>query len=311
MKKNLQIAIVFAALAALPQALFAGGAWIPAPGKGDIQFGASRKAADSSWDAAGDYFNNTRLVNGRNEPNIHDFRYGYLTGEIGIVKRLSGTFTLTYLDGYEGTRDALEENQGASDAWFGAKYQLRGGSWPMALGLNLRTPVFYDQGGPYSRYIYSDRHRTKIKDTSPEWRGLLKKDLTLSYLASRSFEGGKAWANAEIGYMWREGAPADGFPFMVEYGHKLPFWNAAIKGCVMGTRSRYNDSIPQPDDRFRPRSDGSFNFNTASYVKAGVSFMTAFGQKQDYTLEFGYNQWVWGESARIYKEPYFAFGRTF
>lgn len=41
---------------------FCGGAWVPAPGDGDVQLGFSRKTASSSWDANGDSFENTTRV---------------------------------------------------------------------------------------------------------------------------------------------------------------------------------------------------------------------------------------------------------
>jgi hypothetical protein len=74
---------------------WAGGAWIPEPGDGSIQWGYSRKTADHSWNADGETVSNSSL---------HDFRYGYLSGEVGLRQRLSGTFVFTYLWGFEGPK---------------------------------------------------------------------------------------------------------------------------------------------------------------------------------------------------------------
>jgi hypothetical protein len=65
------LAVVF-----LPTAAFAGGAWLPGKGNGDVQGGFSRKQADTSWDANGDILDHT----GRAES--HDFRYGYVSGDV-------------------------------------------------------------------------------------------------------------------------------------------------------------------------------------------------------------------------------------
>src|SRR5262245_2495609 len=87
---------------------FAGGAWVPAPGQGEVQLGYSRKTASSSWDASGDSFVNTTNVDGVPVRHYHDFRYGYLSGEIGVFKHLSAGFLMTYLHGLEGPKSEME-----------------------------------------------------------------------------------------------------------------------------------------------------------------------------------------------------------
>lgn len=97
----------------------AGGAWVPAKGDGDVQLGFSRKTAHTSWNASGDTFENSgRFQN-------HDFRYYYLSGESGILDRLSFHYLITWLDGREGPDGDLHRNEGWSDAWIGFKYALR------------------------------------------------------------------------------------------------------------------------------------------------------------------------------------------
>jgi hypothetical protein len=285
----------------LPRAAEAGGAWVPAPGDGDVTVGYSDKTAVTSWDADGNVFTNHQ---GGGQRSYHDFRYGYLSGEVGLLKNLSGTFLVTYLDGFEGPKATAERNSGLSDAWFGLKYSLRQGATPMALGFTLRTPVFYDLPGTYNRHLFDQRGN--IRGNSPEWRGVLKHDYTVSYLVSRSLFDGRGWGNLQVGYNWREGAPADDVPIYAELGLPLPFWGANVKVATGMVFSRHNNSTPQPDDRF----GGGSGFNDASMAKLGVGFLQPLAHGR-YYLELGYNQWVWGKSARRYKEPYISINRRF
>lgn len=305
-KTDLRIVALGLALLALPVPGFCGGAWLPEPGKGDVQLGFSRKTATTSWDSFGDSFENTTTFEGQTVSHHHDFRYGYLSGEIGLLDRLSARFTMTYLYGLEGPEEELEKNTGLSDAWFGLKFGLAEGSWPMALAATVRTPYFYDLPGAYNRYLFDDEGNRR--GVSPEWRGLLKEDYTLSYLLSHSFLEGRGWMNFEAGYTWREGAPADQVPLTAELGYPLPWWGMAVKGSLVAVESLGNDSLAEPDDRFRARP--GFNFNDASMGRAGVSLILPVGA-QGLDLEVGYNHWLWGESARRYKEPFLSLGYRF
>jgi hypothetical protein len=268
--------------------------------------GFSRKTATSSWDTDGNSFDNTTTHEGATVSHHHDFRYGYLSGEVGLLDRLSTRFTVTYLYGLEGPEEDLEKNSGLSDAWFGFKYALTQGDWPMALGATVRTPYFYDLPGAYNRYLFDAEGNRR--GVSPEWRGLLKHDYTLTYLVSHSFLEGRGWMNLEAGYTWREGAPADQVPFSAELGYPLPWAGMAVKGSLLYIQSLGNDSPAKPDDRFRARD--TFNFNDASMARAGVAvFVPLWNQSTD--LEVGYNHWLWGESARRYREPYLSVGYRF
>lgn len=306
MKKSVQALVGGIALLMLPDAGFCGGAWVPAPGQGDVQLGFSRKTATSSWDTAGHAFDNTTVFEGKTVAHHHDFRYGYLSGEVGLLNRLSTRFTVTYLHGLEGPEEELERNTGLSDAWFGLKYALAQGEWPMALAATVRTPYFYDLPGAYSRYLFDSNGERR--GVSPEWRGLLKHDYTLSYLLSHSFHEGRGWMNFEAGYTWREGAPADQVPLSAELGWPLPWWGMAVKGSLVWVESLGNDSLAEPDDRFRARA--GFNFNDASMSRAGLSLIAPVGSTPT-TVELGYNHWLSGESARRYKEPYLSLGYRF
>ncbi len=295
--------LLIAGLLLIADAGFCGGAWVPQPGDGDIQLGFSRKTASTSWNRDGETFRN---LNGQGQVSYHDFRYAYLSGEIGLLKRLSTRFLITYLDGFEGPHDDLEQNTGMSDAWFGFKYALAEGDWPMALSATMRTDYFYDLEGPYNRALFDAQGRRR--GVSPEWRGVLKEDYTLSYLLSHSYREGRGWMNFETGYTFREGAPADQVPVIAEVGYPLPFLGAAVKGSAYYVRSLGNDSPRQPDDRFGVSA--TTNFNDASMGRLGLSFLAPIGRSGT-SLEVGYNQWVWGVSARRYREPYLSIGRTF
>lgn len=283
-------------------AAWAGGAWLPPPGSGDLQLGFSRKTAHTSWDARGEGFVN--LSRGNGEVHHHDFRYGYLSGELGLWPRLSARFLVTYLDGLEGTHGEMEHNEGLSDAWFGLKLGLREGEMPMALALTVRTSLFYDQPGPYDRHRFDDEGN--FVGVSPEWRGLLKEDYTLSYLLSRPVSRG-GWLNLEVGYSYREGAPADEVPAVLELGYPLPFLGSAVKVTLNHVQSVGNDSPRRPEDRFGSRP--GFNFNNATVTRGGVAFVLPAAA--GWTLEAGYNQWLMGRSARQYEEPYLSVGYRF
>lgn len=300
--RRLLLLFVLAAAAAPAQA---GGPWVPRAKTGYVYVGFSRKTADTIWDLSG----NTYRVPGDSPFQNHDFRYLFLSGEIGVLPRLSASFVLTFLDGFEGPDGHLERNTGFSDAWVGLKYAVSQGATPMAVGLTVRTPALYDIDGPYARNLY-DENGTFLGH-SPEWRGLLKHDVTLSYLVGRSMLQGRGWANAEVGYTWRQGAPADQLPVLVEAGFSLPRVSAMLKLNAYGFYSLGNDSERAPDDRFGFRPGSNQNLNDQSMARVGASLIVPVGARQDWSFEAGYNQCVWGRSARQYKEPFLSVGRRF
>ena len=247
----------------LSSSAFAGGAWIPEPWKGDIQLGFSQKTANTSWNASGDSFHNTTVREGETLSHYHNFRYAYFAGELGLVGNLSFTWTATYLYGLEGAHRRGEERRLLRRL---ARPQVRPDAGGLADGARRteRTPILYDLPGAYNRYLFDAQGNRR--GVSPEWRGLLKHDYTLTYLPSHSFYGGRGWMNFEAGYTWREGAPADQMPVYAELGYPLPWWGWAAKGAITYVRSQGNDSPRQPDDRFG--SSAILNFNDASLAKA-------------------------------------------
>ena len=299
MRRAALLALTLALAPLLAEPLWAGGAWVPKPGDGTLQLGASRKRAQSSWGRKGQILRNQQ---------DHDFRYGYLSGEAGLWKGLAATWTVTYLEGYEGRPNDLEENTGPSDAWYGLKYGFRQDTtWPLAVGFTYRSPAFYDEPGAYNRHNFNGDG--SFREVSSEWRGVLKEDYTLSFLASHSLWQGRGWASVETGYTWRNGAPADQVPLYADVGLPLPWYGMRAKLAGVFVQSLGNESPRRPEDRFGKSATN--DFNDASMGRLGASLIVPLDRNQRWYVEAGYNQWVWGRSARRYQEPFVSFGRGF
>lgn len=302
MKQWIRIGAMCALALGAGGAALAGGGWLPEAGDGYVQLGYSRKTADTSWDDRGNKFNNTGMFEN------HDFRYTYLSGELGVTKRVAFQFLLTHLDGREGPDGDLERNVGPSDAWFGFKVGIREGKNPMAVRMEIRTPYFYDVEGPYERNLYDDEGN--LIGHSPEWRGVLKHDLAFTWLMSGNHQAGRGgWWGVETGIRFREGAPANEVPVNADAGFGVGWLDSHVKTSLVAVLATGNDSLREPDDRFGARP--GFNFNDASMARLGVAWLVPVGPAREWLFELGYNQWVWGESARRYIEPYVSVARAF
>ncbi|HEY3175795.1 MAG TPA: hypothetical protein VGK94_08555 [Candidatus Polarisedimenticolia bacterium] len=291
-------------------AAFAGGGWVPEEGDGDFQFGYSRKFADHSWTAEG-----KTVENG----SWHLFRYGYLGGEMGLGHRVSLRYAVLYLDGAEGPPGNYEVNRGMSEAFLGFKYRVHEGTWPMAVALNVRTSILYDQAGTYDRHTYlpdeddldgdGDTTEAVLQANDSEWRGLLGEDYGLSFIASRSMFG-SGWFNMEVGYTYRTGNLADEMPLYLELGYPLPWDRLVLKGTFNWVDSVGNNSLKrQEDDRFGCSATNCFP--DASRQVLGAGFLLSVGSQRLWWVELGYNHWLWGRSTRKYEEPYISLGRRF
>lgn len=299
------------ALILVASAAEAGGAWVPDAGAGDFQLGYSEKTARASWDPSG----GTRVSS-----SWHIFRYGYTGGEVGMGHDLSFRFLMLYLDGLEGQRGDMERNRGLSELFLGMKYQLKEGDWPMALALNVRTSYLYDLPGPYDRHVFlpddddldgdGDDEEAAFKGESPEWRGLLGEDYGLTFLVSRSLWR-TGWANMELGYTYRTGNYADEIPFYLEVGYPLRWQSLFLKGTYSWVHGIGNNNPNErdPDDRFGCSPNNCFP--DASRMVVGGALFRNFGGQQRWWAEVGFNQWIWGRSARKYEEPYLSMGRRF
>ncbi len=283
----------------------AGGGWVAEPGDGYVSLGYSRKTAHQSRNANGLPFDN--MTGTPAVDHHHDFRYGFLSGEAGVIHNLSVTWLMTYLDGFEGSKADLERNRGLSDAWFGARYAARRGAWPVAVGATVRTPFFYDVTGPYTRRYFNGAGEQV--SLSPEWLGILKHDLTLYGAVSHALADGRGWASLDAGYTLREGSAADHLPINADFAYPIPvtFVNSRFKVGVNYVQALNNNTPREPDDRFG--GSATFNFNNASMLRAaGSVIVDVVGPLR---AEAGYAQWMWGESARRYKEPFFALGYVY
>lgn len=296
-----RILIVAAALvASVPTSLQAGGAWVPERGSGYLQVGYSVKTADTSWGASGQT---------RHHTSWHIFRYGYLGGEVGLGRGFAVDFLVLYLDGLEGARGAMEHNAGFSEAFVGLTYQFLDGPWPMALALRHRSSYLYDLPGPYSRHLF-DSHGG-FRGVSPEWRGLLGSDYGIYYRVSRSLFDYQGWFNAEVGYNFRTTNLSDEIPVYIELAYPLPWQELRLKGTYRWVQSvgNHRTATRLPSDRFRCSAVNCFP--NASMMAVGVSLLREFGGERHWWAEVGFNQWIWGRSARKYEEPFLAVGRRF
>jgi hypothetical protein len=300
------------ALALTAPAARAGGAWVPEPGAADIQLGYSVKTANTSWDPKGD----TRVSD-----SWHIFRYVYASGEVGLAPGVSLRYLSLYLDGLEGPRRDMEHNAGLSELFLGVKFELRDGSWPMALAANLRTSYLYDLPGQYDRHLFlededdfdgdGDVEDAIFKGVSPEWRGLLGEDYGLSWLVSRSLLAGRGWWNLEVGYTYRTTNLSDEIPLYTEIGYPLPWQDLVLKGTYRWVQSAGNHDATDrdPEDRFGCSETNCFP--DASVMVLGGSLYREFGARHRWWVDLGFNQWIWGRSARKYEEPFLAVGRRF
>jgi hypothetical protein len=277
----------------------AGGAWVPERGDGDVNLGYSVKTANESWDPRG----GTRVSS-----SWHIFRYVYTGGEVGLGGDVSFRYLVLYLDGLEGRRGDMEHNAGFSEAFLGLKYQIADGTWPMAVAFNVRTSYLYDLPGEYDRHEFNEDG--EVDCVSPEWRGLLGEDYGLSFLISRSLFEGRGWSNLEVGYNHRTGNLSDEVPLYFEIGYPLPWKSLVLKGTYRYVQSVGNDSDERtPSDRFGCSPNNCFP--DASMMAVGASLFRDFGEEKKWYGETGYNQWIWGRSARKYDEPYISVGRRF
>lgn len=312
----------------------AGGPWAQKPGKSRITFGFSRKTAGSRWIADSlDKPHDSTLVDGL----FHDFQYGYLNAEIGIIEGLELSGTINYLWGYErATTDPntgkylgphWELNEGFTDSWLNLKYQFLEGDIPMAVMVSTRFPDLYDDPGhTYTRYA-TRRYTTAIdtlnaegRDTlmrvqrsitepTGEWRGLLKRDLGIHFFAGHSF-GADGYIQGQLAYNFREDAYADQVIFAIDGGYNISVgsgWVVTPKAAFDYTGGLGNGGVPDESDRFQFR-DGQGRpqqnnyFNNGRYGRVYGSVIVSANEK--YGLELGAGRWIFGNGSAVYWETY-------
>ncbi|MDB5034165.1 MAG: hypothetical protein JWQ98_1406 [Chlorobi bacterium] len=335
---NISIACLLLGLAA--GELHAGGPWAAKKGKGRLTFGYSRKTAGQKW--YGDGSSSTTPDDSLLDGKFHDFRYGYLSGEVGLFDHLELSGTLLYLWGYEkvGSNPKTgkpipfewELNSGFTDAWLNLKYQFLEGEYPMAAMVSSRFPDLYDEPGPYTRYVsrfYTTPISTKTvdgrdstflhKDTavvaSNEWRGLLKRDFGIHLLAGHSF-GAEGYIEGELGYNFRQGAFADQLLFSIDGGYNIAVTNNLMvtpKLLFDYTGGVGNGNLPDSSDRFNFRvanvPQANFYFNNSKYGRLYGSAIISYDDH--YGLELGVGKWIFGSGAAKYTELYGQFSYSF
>ena len=178
----------------------------------------------------------------------------------------------------------------------------------MALAATERTPIFYDLPGPYNRYLFDAQGNRP--GVSPEWRGLLKHDYTLSYLMSHSYARPRLAGTARRA---TPGARALRPTPSRSRRRRVPaaFLGLAAKGAGSPTSGAATTTRrARPDDRFG--SSARNNFNDAETAQGRRSWLVPLRAAASAgTSRSGYNQWLWGISARRYREPYLSLGYQF
>lgn len=321
----------------------AGGPWTQKKGKVRLTFGYSRKTSGARWgdDGVLNKPADSTLLNGL----FHDFRYGYISGEVGITDQLELSGTINYLWGYErvsrdpktgkSIKPQWEINEGFTDSWLNLKYQFLGGDFPVAAMISTRFPDLYNEPSEiYSRYetrtcTYAitkqtlDGRDTVVKrtDTMPEatseWRGLLKRDLGIHVLAGHSFNG-DGYVQAMLGYNLRQGAFADQVMFSVDGGYNIEVmkgWTVMPKVAFDYTGGVGNGNVSDSTDRFASRDalgNGTKNagFNNAKYGRLYGSVVIGPSDGQ-YALDLGIGRWLFGRGAVQYTETYAQFSYQF
>ncbi len=325
----------------------AGGPWVQRTGKVRLSGGYSRKIAGSRWtrDSVNNKITDTppdsTLVDGL----FHDFRYGYISGEVGVAPGLEFSGTINYLWGYERvSRDPKtnktvaphwELNSGFTDMWLNLKYQFLEGDIPMAAMVSSRFPDLYDEPSvPYTRYqtrTFTNNQLVKTADgrdsivkrtdtsveATSEWRGLLKRDFGVHILAGHSFDGG-GYVQAMLGYNMRQGAFADQLLFSVDGGYPIEItkgWTVMPKLLFDYTGGVGNGGVPDSSDRFQgrdsrglPQANNYFNNGKYGRLYGSVTIGPSDGK---YGLDLGLGRWIFGDGSAIYTETYAQFSYQF
>lgn len=288
-------------LTLVPTRGIAGGGWVDEQGKGSIRIGYDWKPQVGALrrDIEGNLYN--ALFN-----TSHDYRFLYLSGDVGIVPRLEGSLVLTYLWAWEIVDSTSEEPSqiyhGASDMWVGLKYQLLDGAFPVAVGGTVRLPYLYEAS--------STRNGQPLTNVP----GLLGHDYELSVAVSHSITP-RLYATAMGAFRLREGASANQLIYGVDGGYTLPMLDdrVTVRACIDGVASVGEPRESTSFDRFpgyRTERDGhAFDFNNASYFRPQVGLNVRVLPGIDVGLGFAYI--VWGHSTVVYRDILAQIGYTF
>lgn len=281
--------------------MLAGGGWTDEPGHGGVRIGFNTKVQPDAkrLDTEGEIYQSLYSL-------TFDFRYLYLSGDVGIIKGLEASWLFTYLWASE-TVDSTSEDpsryyDGLSDFWLGAKYQILSGEYPVAIGASIRLPYLYEASSTINGF------------PTTEVPGLLKRDYEVDLYASHSFTS-ELYGSAMAGFKFREGSPANQITFNVEAGGTLPFIDHRLfaKLCLDGVASIGGPDPYRSTDRFSgyttERGTHAFDFNNASYMRPQI--VLAYSVPPSVDLSAGYAYTIWGHSAVVYHDILFQVGYTF
>jgi hypothetical protein len=285
-------------IAAAP--LLAGGGWTDEPGKGAIRIGydwkhqPDAKRLGTKGEAYRALFNMTL-----------DYRFLYLSGDVGIIKGLEASWLFTYLWAAEEVDSTSEEPShyyhGPSDMWLGLKYQIFDGAFPTAVSVNARLPYLYEAIGTENGQVLT------------EVPGLLENDYEASIAVSHSFDLG-IYSTLTGGFRIKEGAATNQITFAAEAGGALPILDGRIGGklVVDGAFAVGTPDESTSKDRFSGYSlEGKhfFDFNDASYIRPGVALYARITPWLD--ISAGYSYIAWGHSAVVYHDVFAQLGYSF
>ncbi|MEO5931227.1 MAG: hypothetical protein ABIR47_14940, partial [Candidatus Kapaibacterium sp.] len=236
----------------------------------------------------------------------YDYKFLYLSGEVGIVKGLEISTLVTYLWASETVDSTAEDKShfynGFSDMWFEVKYQIFDGAFPTAIAANVRLPWLYEGS--------VNVNGQNIADIP----GLLKHDYELNLSVSHSITD-RIYASATAGFRLREGAPANQIIYNAEIGGKLPFLDNRffVKVGFDGAASVGEPGKYTSKDRFPglslERDAHFFDFNNSSYIRPQVGASFAITPHLD--LGAGYSYMSWGHSILVYHDILLQLGYSF
>lgn len=280
--------------------LFAGGGWVDPPWNGGARFGYDRKYQADAIRRDDNGISYTSLYN-----LTHDYRFAFLSGDIGLPFGFELDVIATYLWAHELVDSASEDPsrifKGFSDMYVGVKYQLLNGTFPTAIGISARLPLLYKSSSTLNGQLL-----TSIP-------GLFTHDYDLIAYCSHSFDA-RWYASAQTGFKLREGAFAHQITFAIESGYRLPILSdhvlvqAALDGAFSVGGPGYASSL----DRFQPGEDTPghyFNYNNASYVRPTIAVNAEIIPHAVATL--GVSLIAWGINVDVYREFFVQAGYAF
>ncbi len=281
--------------------LAAGGGWVSEPGRGAIRLGYDWKHQPDAQrrDTEGELYRS--LFN-----MTLEYKFLYLSGEVGIIKGLEASWLFTYLWASE-TVDHTSEDpshyyDGLSDMWVGLKYQLWDGAFPTAIAGTVRLPYLYEGSSTRNGHILT------------EVPGLLKRDYDLALSVSHSFDAG-FYSTLTGGFRVKEGVATNQITMAAEAGGNLPVLDGAIfaKVGVDGAFAVGEPGLSTSKDRFSGLSleTGThlFDFNDASYIRPGIGVSVRLTPHIDLGMSYSYI--VWGHSVVLYHDALVQLGYSF